>query len=225
MDKISMFETLLKLPLFQGASIDRMAHAVGSVKFDFLRFVPDTPIINPGDECTKLSFVLGGTVRLTVSAPNHELEVSQTLTGPDVIMPDFLFGMNTRYPYSVTTTSAVSILRIEKADYMTILTLDPVFLINALNYLSAGAQKPIADILPMIDSTFEKRIAFIVRMLTQSTATDIVIRCSDEHYEKVFGLNFTDARPILDKLTSAGLITYTPNTITIPNRKHFLQHL
>lgn len=109
-----MYENLMGLPLFNGVSYNRISEIVGGTRLAFLKFLPGEKIVMAGDPCTRLMFVIGGKVRLSIRNSSDRFIVSQTLEAPSVISPDFLFGRNTLFPASVTAIDTVSIMEIEK---------------------------------------------------------------------------------------------------------------
>ncbi len=110
----SMYENLMGLPLFNGVSYNRISEIVGGTRLAFLKFLPGEKIVMAGDPCTRLMFVIGGKVRLSIRNSSDRFIVSRTLEAPSVISPDFLFGRNTLFPASVTAIDTVSIMEIEK---------------------------------------------------------------------------------------------------------------
>lgn len=223
MDSTSMFDTLLKLPLFQGVSLSCMAETVGRVKFHFIRFDANAEIFRSGDTCSKLTFILSGKVRIAFPADGHLPEVSLTLSAPDVIMPEFLFGRHTHYPCTVTAVSEVSIMQIDKTEYMKLLALDSVFVINILNYLSSNAQKATLYSLHVANASPEALIAFIVYMLTPHNSTDITIHCLAPQYIEILGDNANPFVNAIHQMQRDGLIVIENDYITIKDRKYFLR--
>ena len=218
-ERQSMFDTLLELPLFKGVSREKIADIVGKVKFHFLKYPEDTVFLRPGDVTEHLFFVLSGKVTLTIASEDNRFSVGQTLAGPDVIMPDFLFGMATTYPCTGVTIEPTSILQIEKSDFLKILSMDSVVLLNYLNTLSTNSQKSLSGIVALSDGNIETRIAFWIIALTQPTATDISLQCRQRDLSGVFGVQRSALVNALDRMKNAGLVDYEPGTIKILDRK------
>lgn len=207
------------LPLFKGASYDRMQKTVGSCRFHFLKYLPGALIFNAGDPCDDIAFVLSGSVRIITDSHDGRFTVSQTIASQDVISAEFLFGRNTRYPGKVVAIDTVSILRISKSDYISIINSDPVFLFNYLNLLSMNAQKALEGILSVGSGGVAERIAYWVSALTQTRSTDIVLECSHRDLAALFGVPRTTLKNALDDLKDKGLIDYTPTQIHALDRR------
>ena len=148
----SMFEFLSDIPLFQGASHDKFAEIVGNTKLHFLKYPAGEILFRAGDSCRHLAILIQGHVRATTVNDAGRFSVSQTLTAPSALAPDFLFGRVTTYPYTVTALDEVSIVKISKNDYLNILEADRVFLFNFLNTLSANVQKSVEGVLALSTS-------------------------------------------------------------------------
>ena len=157
----SIYETLCELPLFKGVSQRRMMQTVGAYKFHFLKYPADELIFLASEQCGDIAFVISGSVRVVLRDDSRRLTVEQTLTGPDVISPDFVYGRVTAYPGDVVAaTESASILRIAKADFIEILRSDPIYLLNYVNLLSMDAQKGIKGIMALGAGDLAERIAF-----------------------------------------------------------------
>lgn len=221
-----MFEALRELPLFRGVSTERIAEIVGKARFHFLKYLPDgSDIVTEGEPCTHIKFILSGKVRSTIANHDGRFSVSQTLEAPDVIAPDFLFGRATDYPCTARALEPTSIIQIEKSDYLRILNMDSVFMLNYLNYLSMNAQKAVAGVLGLTMGSVQERVAFWIIALTQPSGKDIVLQCRQRDLYAVFGVQRSTFIAALDNLKDRGLIEYTNSTITILDRRALIDLL
>ncbi len=214
----SMYENLMRLPLFNGVSYNRISEIVGNTRLAFMKFLPGERIVSAGDPCTRLMFVIGGKVRLAVRNSSDRFIVSQTLESPSVVSPDFLFGRNTLFPASVTAIDTVSIMEIEKNDFINIIRNDEVCLFNYLNFISTNAQKAIDGVLALTSGSLEERIAFWIIALTQRDAKDIVFSCRQRDLYSLFGVQRSSFISTLDSMKERGLIDYTPTEISVTSR-------
>ncbi len=94
----SMYEILMSLPLLKGASHEKISEIAGMAKFHFLKYADGETIINAGEPCTHIKFIINGSARIEISNSDARFRTLSTLTGPEVIAPDFLFGPHTIYP-------------------------------------------------------------------------------------------------------------------------------
>ncbi len=221
----SVYDILMELPLLKGSSRFKLSEIVGTTKFHFLKYLPDQPIVNAGDPCTHVVFILSGSVRLTIANSSQRFKISQTLTGPNVISPEFLFGPDTRYPGSVVALEPTSILQISKADYIKILNSDQTFLFNILNSLSTKAQKSVSGILALTSGKLEERIAFWVISLTQPTSSNITIMAKQRDLYTLFGVQRSSFFSTLDDMKAQGYLDYDANEIRFLSRQKLLDLL
>lgn len=215
----SMFDTLMGLPLFRGVTRERMAETVGMAKFHFLKYLPGTEFVAAGDPCTHLKFMLTGSARVSIASADGRFRVSQTLSAPNVISPDFLFGRATDYPCSAVAIEPVNILQVSKADYLKILNSDSVFMFNYLNHLASNAQKAVDGVLAITMGSIEERIALWIICLTQPGASDIVLSCRQRDLYAVFGVQRSSFVAALENMREKGLIAYSPGEIRILDRQ------
>lgn len=225
MENKSIFSILMELPLFSGVTREKMSDVVGKAKFHFLKYPKGTTFINVGEPCTHLKFILNGKVRITIPNSDGRFSVSQTLIAPDVIAPDFMFGMATVYPCSALGLEDTNILQISKSDYLDILNTDPIFLLNYLNLLAMNAQKAVDGVLSITMGSIEERIAFWIIALSKPSGRDIVLQCRQRDLYSVFGVQRSTFMGVLQSLRERGLIDYTPTSISVPDRRALLDLL
>ncbi len=221
----SMFDILMELPLFRGVSRERMSKTVGSVKFHFLKYLPGETIVEAGTTCTHIKFIISGSARSTIINPDRRFKVSQTLSAPDVIAPDYLFGRATVYPCEVVAVEPTGIMQIAKADYMKILYSDEVFMFNYLNLLSMNAQKSVSGVLALTTGSIEERIAFWIVALTQPGGTEIELECRRRDLYSFFGVQRSSFIAALDGMKQTGLLDYTTDKIVFESRKALVELL
>lgn len=220
-----MFDILMGLPLFSGVSRERMADTVGMAKFHFLKYLAGESIVEAGDPCTHIKFIISGSVRMSIENSDKRFKVVSTLEAPDVIAPSFLFGRATDYPCTVNAVEDASILQITKQDYLKILNSDSVFILNFLNMLSMNAQKSVDGVLALTTGSMEERIAFWVVALTQPAAKDIVLSCRQRDLYSFFGVQRSSFMVTLEGMKNRGLIDYNANEISVASRKSMIQLL
>lgn len=225
MDSKSIFSTLIELPLFRGVTREKMFEVVGKAKSHFLKYKQGTEFISPGEPCNHLKFLLHGMVRITFSNRDGSFSVSQTLANPDVIAPEYLFGMATDFPCNVVALTPTSVLQISKPDYLSILNTDSVFMLNYLNLLAMNSQKNVDGIMSLSDGRIEKRVAFWIIALSKPSSRDIVLEAGKRDFSAIFGVEHARIVEALDKMKQRGLIDYTADKINVHDRRGVLKML
>lgn len=193
-----IFATMARLPLLKGATQARLSEIVGRLKIHFFKALAGEEIMTAGTPCKSLLFVVSGSVKLRMEHGGFTVE--QTLAAPQVIAPDNLFGLSTKYPCTVTALDHVGLMEISKEDYRRMLALDPVFLFNYLNTICAGAQRAQSGLLAIAGGSAPERLAYWVTTLTQPDATDIVISSTGRELHQMLGLTAASLRSAAEKL-------------------------
>jgi transcription regulator, CRP family len=221
----SMYEILMGLPLFKGVSRQRISEIVGMAKLHFMKYLAGETVISVGSPCTHITFIISGSVRVSIKNPDGRFCVSQTLKAPDIISPEYLFGRATTYPCTAVAEAPTGILQISKTDYLKILDTDRVFLFNFLNILSRSAQKSVDGVLALTNGSLRERIAFWIICLTQPGGTDVKLTCRQRDLYSLFGVPRSSLIATLDAMKAEGLITYAPGEISVVSRPALLATL
>lgn len=221
----SIFETLRSLPLLNGVSPERLQSIVSSTPLHFLKYLDGQVITRPGDPMTHLIFVISGAVRVTISNSTGRFRVSQTLAAPDVVAPEFMFGRTTLCPSLVEALGDVGVVKISKADFISMMRTDEVILFNYLNYLAACSQLRVEGILSLTAGTLEERIAFWIIALTQRTGRDIVLSCSHRDLSSFFGAPRSMFIATLNDMARRGIISFTPKEVRPVSREALVKLL
>lgn len=211
----SMYQQLMQLPLFQGVSTDSITQLVEKFPFHFLKYRNAEQILAAGDISTHIRFVVSGKVRLETPCAHLRVSLLQTLSTPNVLAPEYLFGRETVYPYTAVAAGPCGILQLRKSDYIKMINSDKVFLFNILNYLSSGSQRSMASALSVKDGSVTERLAQFVDMLTVPGATDIILRYKQKDLCTLMSTQRTTLVSSLDKLSDLDILDYDSNELRI----------
>lgn len=222
----SIYETLMQLPIFNGASAEQLSEVIGSSKFHFLKFNEGDAVMSAGEQCTHVKFIISGSVTATVISPDGLIEVTHTLSAPAVIAPEFLFGLVTTCPCTVIAAEPTSILQISKLDFMSILRTDNIFLINFLNTLSISAQETTFSAFALNRCPLNKRIAARFLALTQRGSTNLSMRSCKRSLPYIFGVQPRSFDSTLKEMQQRGIISsYSATEISLPARTALIEML
>lgn len=221
----SMYEKLMELPLLQGVSRDKLSELIEKTPFHFVKYTAGESVVQVGEECTHIRFIISGDVKIDLSSSNRRVVVSETLSGPDVLGPDYLFGRNTFYPFNATAITDCGILQIVKADFINILMSDKVFLFNMLNILSRNSQKGTFGLMALSTGSIAERLAFIITSLTQKGSKDIKLTYRQKDLCSILGVQRSSLMNALELLRSEGVIEYSMSEINVNSREALLDIL
>lgn len=219
----NIFDKLLHLPLFQGVTQERLGEVIEKIPFHFLKFKKGERILDCGDPCTHVRFVISGRVRLEYESKVLKFKISHELSSPEVISPDYLFGLDTSYPFSVYAVDECGLLQVDKQDYVTILQSDRVFLYNILNYLSRNSQSIKTHLLNIEHASVLERIALLVSAFTSQRSEHITLSFRQRDLCHLLGARRPALMAALDYLLEKGMIEMpTTTTMLINDRKQLL---
>ena len=221
----SMYEKLMELPLLQGVSRDRLSELIEKTPFHFIKYTPGQQIVAINDECTHIKFIISGDVRIDIPSTNRRVMVSETLSGPNVIGADYLFGRNTFYPFNATAITECGILQIIKSDFINILMSDKVFLFNMLNIISRNSQKSTFGIMSLSSGSIAERLSFIITSLTQRGSKDITLTYKQKDLCSILGVQRSSLINSLAKMKEEGVIDYNLSEIKVLDRNILLEIL
>ena len=204
----SMYQQLMQLPLFQGVSTDVITALVEKLPFHFLKYRSNEQIVAAGDPCTHIRFIVSGKVRVVMNCSRLKVSLEQTLSTPNVLAPDYLFGRETVYPFTAVAEGPCGILQLLKGDYIKMINTDKVFLFNILNYLSSGSQRGTAMALAAKDGSVDERLAMLMNVLTLNGATDVVLKYKQKDLCSLLGTQRTTLVAMLDRLAEQEILEY-----------------
>lgn len=141
MSKISKYETLLGLPLFQGMSRNDIGQVAETVGLSFTKYAKGKKIINSGDACKGFVILIRGEAILRASSDSYTYSVEEFVSQPMVIQPERLFGLTQRYTVSFTSNSECTLIYVKKEDVLYLLDNYEIFRLNFINMLSTVGQK------------------------------------------------------------------------------------
>ncbi len=218
----SIFDTLMTLPLFQGISRLKLSGLVERIPFHFTKYRDGNTIISAGEKCTDLLFIVSGEARIDIPCQNKRIHFVETISAPNVIGPEYLFGKTNAYPYSVHAVGSCGTLQITKADYVNMLSSDNVFLFNILNMLSRNNQVSTASIVSQTKGSIHERIAQMLTLLTHPNSRDIRIKFRQKDFSTMLGYQRTSFINALEHMKENGLIDYSLNEIIVKDREKLI---
>ena len=220
----SMYQQLMRLPLFQGVSTDKITALVEKLPFHFLKYRSGEQILAAGDSCTHIKFVVSGKVRVAMPCAHLRITIEQTLATPNVLAADSLFGRETVYPFTAVADGPCGILQLLKSDYIKMINSDKVFLFNILNFLSSGSQRGVSTVLSIKDGSALERLVMLVQSLVVAGASDVVLRYKQRDLCSLLSTQRTTLINMLDKLTDEGIVEYDSNVMRVTDLRGLLDY-
>ncbi len=209
-------EKLLSTPLFQGISKSDLHTIVGYTKFGFGKHRPGEMIIESGEPCTGMVFLLDGTVKTVTKAADNSYEVVEHISAPMQIQPERLFGLHQTYTSTFRAQTGCNTLNLMKSEVTRLCDRYEVFRINIINLLATETQKAKERNWLSGRMALRRRIIrfFTLHCLRPAGEKTIIIRMADLAGE-VNDSRFNVSRE-LNKLQDENLIRLSRGKIHIP---------
>jgi len=211
----TIYETILSLPLFQGMERLKLINVLEKVNLFFEKYQKDDVIVQKGEECERLVFLLKGSVICETVDKSEKFSIYERIKGFAVLYPAFLFGKDTRYPATITAADNASILSIEKRQVFDLLREEELFLLNFLNIVSNKAQASFDKIMSLSGTDLKKNVAFFILSFTERGSSDIRIKSSQQDLADFLGVARPSLLKVINELKEEGIIEYKRKEITI----------
>lgn len=179
--KVTMYDKLLLLPLFQGLGIQELTSIIEKAKFHFLKFQTGNTVVRQGEDCAAILFLLEGQVHREAKNDSQGYTLTETLEAPYAIEPYSLFGMSQTYQATYTAKTDVAIVSIDKKDILNVFSKYEIFRLNYLNLLSNHSQILSRKLCNSCSGkSMEKIINFLsIRCILQTGDKTLKIRMED----------------------------------------------
>lgn len=138
--EMTMYDTLLQLPLFQGLAKNDFTSILDKVKIHFLKRKAGDTVALGGEDCRELVFLLNGSLVSKTSDRDELYTFYEAINAPFLIEPYSLFGWSTKYVSTYTALTACNLVTIEKAYLLSELNNYEIIRLNYLNILSNRTQ-------------------------------------------------------------------------------------
>lgn len=158
MHEFQLYETLLRIPLFQGMGKNDIYSVVTHIKLGFMKFETGKIIVKEGEPCTNLLFLTNGTVQVESFADDHSYSVIEDINAPSIIGIENLFGLNQRHTHTFTALTDTNFISVDKDQTMKLGNDYIVFRLNFLNMLSIRIQKVVRQQWRQQPTNLEQRI-------------------------------------------------------------------
>ena len=212
---LNIYDRLLQLPLFQGMNNADWSNLAGQTKFGFQRFEAGKTIVSEGEICDRLCFLMSGEISVTAEADDHSYSLTETMTAPDILQPERIFGLTQRFTRTFTAQTDCNCMTLEKSEVTRLTEEYAVFRINLLNIVSAQSHRLQRYLWhPQPQSLDQRIVRFIAERSLRPAGPKLLhikmTRLADELNDS--RLNVSRA---LNRLQKAGLLTLGREKIEI----------
>lgn len=212
----TMFDTLLQLPLFQGLAYEDFTTIIGKTKLHFMKHKPGESIVQAGETCNQLIFLLNGEITVT-TIPEHRLySFTENQQAPYLIEPYSMFGMNTSYNSTYISCTESHTVRIDKTFVLVELFKYDIFRLNYMNIISNRAQTLYKRLWEKPTENTETRInRFILRHCERPTGQKS-LKIKMEDLARLISDTRLNVSKALNNMQDQGLMELHRGEIVIP---------
>ena len=214
--EITMYDTLLQLPLFQGLGRMDLTNILSKVKLSFHKFEPDEVIVRQGDKCEQLLFFLSGELLAETNHFDPSYVYTEVYKKPAVIEPYSVFGLHPNFLSTYKARTKVKMLMIEKKYSLTELNNYEIFHINYLNILSNQVQIEHKKINKVYASGVHNKIVQFFLIQARKTDGEKNIKIKMEDLAALIDETRINVSRELNDMNDRGLIELGRKSIFIP---------
>ena len=221
---MSIYDSLLQLPLFKGLTIESFNEIIEKYRFEFLSYNKDSIIINAGEECNCFKFVISGSVRSEFINDKVKIKIYETISAPNDIISNYAVGNNI-FPISVVATDDnTGILAIDKQDFLSIMQEHRVVMLNYLILLSRKSQIPFEAYNQIATDNIRAKFALWILYFTNYNSTDIVNKAKFRDLYLFFGAQRGAFNSVLEEMKEMGIIDFSVKEIFVLDRRLLMSY-
>lgn len=213
---MQIYDKLLGLPLFQGMSSSDLQDVVTRVKFGFNKYSRNTVVVDEGDPCTGILFLLDGDVEMTTTSADHSFSITEFPVLPHAIEPERVFGLQQRYSQKYITKTQCNAMIVGKDDIVSLASEFMVFRLNLLNILSTNSQRLSRQIWKHTPAHTESRIVEFLRAHSSIPSGKKIVHTKMQQLAYELNESRIDVSVALNKLHDEGKIVLQRGIITVP---------
>ena len=219
---LQIYDRLLQFPLFQGMSRDDLEIVAGHTRFGFQKVTAGRQIIQVGDPCTHLYFLINGTLKIETFSDDRRYSVTEQMSSPYILQQESIFGYYQRYTHNFYALTDANFLTLDKEEVVRLSEDFLVFRLNLMNHLATQTQKLIQAQWRRNPLSLRERI---VRFLFQHTLYPagpktfhiLMERLAEEVSDSRLNVSRT-----LNRMQAAGIIELHRGRIEIPQLERLL---
>ena len=206
-------------PVFKGLPAPKIEQLMLDIHYQVRHFSKNELVVTAGDECNKLYIVLKGSVKGEMADYTGKTIKIEDIEAPRPLAAAFLFGQNNRFPVTVIANVEVSLLCIERMEFLKLLQQDQRILTNYLNSISSRAQFLSQRIKFLSFKTIRQKIANYLLDLAGDRLAIVELPLSQAQLAEFFAVTRPSLARALGEMDQEGLIEVHRRTIKIIDKK------
>lgn len=196
--------------MFEGCSLAMLEDMLASSGHRLRHKDEGSRIAYMGDELTDAVILVEGTVYSSMTNQEGKEIVVETLIGPIMLAPAFLFAKDSRFPVNVIAKTACTVLYIPKSAFRDWLHRDPQLMMNFIGIVSNRCQRLSQRLNDFALQSLKERVVEYLRLHQRIDSV--------EWLAKVLGVARPSLSRVLSELKAEGVIERTLDGIELKSR-------
>ena len=214
--EMTMYDTLLQLPLFQGLGKNDFTSILDKVKIHFIRHKAGEVILRKGQKCKELVFLLHGNLVSETQDKDCLYTLYEVIGAPYLMEPYSLFGWRTEYVSTYTTRTDTDLVMIDKSDLLAELSNYEIIRLNYLNMLSNRVQNLNERLWTNPADGIENRIIDFVLLHSSVPVGEKWLKIKMDDFAKLLSSTRIRVSKVLNDMQDKRWITLHRGEIRIP---------
>lgn len=202
-----LVEKIIEAPVFRGCRPDMLEDFLAGAPHRVRRREEGAHIVYMGDTCNDLVVLVEGIIYSTMTSQEGKEVVVETLTGPVVLAPAFVFASDNRFPVHVMAKTECTVLYISREAFLELLHRDSRMMMNFIAIISDRCQRLSRRLSDFALLSLEERVLEYMRKQRRIDNVGWLSR--------VLGVARPSLSRVLSKLKAEGVIERTLDGIRL----------
>ncbi len=191
-----MLKILKQCILFNSLKNNDIEHLFEHIHYQIKKYQKEDLITTADDEVKCLFIVLEGTVRGEMTDFSGKTIKIEDIECPNLLAPAFLFGQHNKFPVTIIANMQVSVLSIQREDFINLLQSNSKILINYLDIISNRAQFLSNKLRFLSFQSIKGKLAhFFLQLSLKNNSDEFISTKSQNELAEMFGVT----RPSLSR--------------------------
>ena len=213
------YNQLTGSPLFKGLSGEAIESVLKETPFRVRSFKNGSLIAQSGETVSALMIIVSGTAKGEMVDETGRVIKIEDIPAPGALAAAFVFGSRNRFPVNVVAISDTEILSFEKPDFLKLLKINDIILINYLNMISNRSQFLSEKIKFLNFKTIRGKLAYFIIQKAGKDKISISLDMTQADLADFFGVARPSVARALGELEQEGFIEASGKNILILDRK------
>lgn len=213
------YSLLSNAPLFKGISPAEIESILSSIPHRIKKFQTGTMICLSGDSVDSLMIVINGVVKGEMVDYAGRIIKIEDIPAPGILAPAFIFGSRNRFPVNVIAISSVELLLIMKEDFLKLLMMNDITLVNFLDIISNRSQFLSEKIKFLNFKTIKGKLAHFILQKAGNDRTSVILDMTQNDLADFFGVARPSVARALHDLETEGYIEAKGKKIKIIDKE------